>query len=139
MAQATTSITLHIGTSGAVAADINTKIGEITSIDTFDGANTIIDVSNLDDNYRKRITALRDYGNINIQLHFADEDGQNELIAAKSDGVARAFKLTYPASVNDVYTFEGLVSTFSQSAAVDGVIMGTAQVSITGNISRTDN
>lgn len=105
----------------------------ITAFTGMDGEAADIDITCLSSTAKEFRQGLQDYGNFSIDLMRDPNDpGQIELEEAKAAQETRVFVLTLTSG--DVATFSGYVKSLTTEGAVDGVVTGTANIKITGNV-----
>lgn len=130
--QDTTGKTITAG-SGTATPVTWTAIGELKSFSGFDGAASEIDITNLDSDAKEFRLGLQDFGSFKVELNVYNSDpGQAACTAAKAAGTVKDFRLTLPN--DDVATFSALVKSMPVSGGVDGVISGSMDLRITGDV-----
>lgn len=78
---------------------------------------------------------LEDNGEISLQLLRDNDDvGQAALLTARDAQTTNEMIITLPTSTLNVATFQGYVKSISSDGAIDGDIVGTAIVRITGSV-----
>ena len=121
-------------TSGGTATPVAyTEIGEAKTWSGLDGQANEIDVTHIRSTAKEYRLGLQDFGNFQIELNkiFSDA-GQAAAIAAKAAGTVKSIKLTYP--TGNTQTFDALIKAFPISGGVDGVLTGTLQLRVTGEV-----
>ena len=124
-------------TSGGTATPATyTAIANVKTVsDVQSGSASEIDVTNLASTAKEYRLGLVDNGSISMGIHLSFADaGQAALQARLLDGVAVNMKVILPSGTTPTASFSALVKKFSKSAAVDGVVEGTADIRINGAI-----
>jgi hypothetical protein len=113
-----------------------TAISEIKSFTGPGGSAAVIDVTDLSSTGKEKRMGIMDEGQLTFTLHYIPTD--TEHMALRAARVSRAetqFQLVFtddsPATTWD---FNGFVTNFSVSGAVDGVIEANVTIEITGVI-----
>ncbi|MBK8688965.1 MAG: phage tail protein [Betaproteobacteria bacterium] len=124
-------------TSGGTATPVTyTAIANIKSISDFEsGSASEIDVTNLASTAKEKRLGLVDNGGFSLGIHHSNADaGQAAMQARRLDGAAVNMKIILPSGTTPTASFSALVKKFSKNAAVDGVVEGTADVTVNGAI-----
>ncbi|MDQ5942492.1 MAG: hypothetical protein QG572_1307 [Pseudomonadota bacterium] len=124
-------------TSGGTATPVTyTAIGNIKTIGDFEsGSASEIDVTNLASTAKEKRLGLVDNGGFSLGIHHSNADaGQAAMQARRLDGAAVNMKIILPSGTTPTASFSALVKKFSKNAAVDGVVEGTADVTVNGAI-----
>lgn len=128
----TQNTTISIDDSGGTPVTIN---GVISISGIGSGSATEIEVTTLASTAKEYRQGLRDFGSISIELIRNQDDlGQKEMFDAMGLQATREFIITLPTSTANVGTFQGFVQSISTDVSADGVVTGTAQVRITGEV-----
>jgi hypothetical protein len=102
------------------------------------GAATVIDTTTLCSTAKEKRMGLRDEGTLSVVLNFVPSDeGHEALRAARASRALTPFRLTFTDTPATVWTFNGYVTTFSVSGAVDGVVEANVDIEITGAITES--
>lgn len=122
-------------TSGGTATPVAyTQVKDIKSVRFAPGGRTEIDVTNLDSTAKEKRLGLKDNGTMSGDLNVDLTDaGQNACRASEGSDDVKTFRMTLPSSAGTA-TFNGQVKQMSWEGAVDGVHMGTYEITITGDI-----
>lgn len=113
-------------------------IGEVVSIDGPGGNADVIDVSDLESDYREKRIGLLDEGQVTIEFKYdPDDTGQEAARAARNTREVSTFRITCPDSPATTFTFQAYVSGFPLNFAVSDVIRGTMTLEITGGVTRS--
>ena len=124
-------------TSGGTATPVTyTAIANVKSISDFEsGSASEIDVTNFASTAKEKRLGLVDNGGFSLAIHHSNADaGQAALQARRLDGAAVNMKVILPSGTTPNASFSALVKKFSKNAAVDGVVEGTADITINGAI-----
>lgn len=135
VAEDTTGMTITASSNTATAATY-TAIGNIKSITDFEsGSASEIDVTNLASTAKEKRLGLVDNGGFSLAIHHSNADGgQAALQARRLDGAAVNMKVILPSGTTPTAAFSALVKKFSKNASVDGVVEGTADITVNGAI-----
>ncbi len=124
-----------IKSQGSTLSIDATVIANVISYDGFDGAAQEIDITNLSSTAKEYETGLVDNGNFGFEINVDDSDaGQTALTAAKNSGSTNEYVLTLAGG--ETRTFDALVLSLSESAGVDDVVKGSAQLKISGSVTK---
>lgn len=118
------------GTTFTIGAVV---IGNVISYSGFDGQIQEIDITNLASTAKEFEVGLDDYGTFGFEVNVDDTDvGQAAISAAKVAGSTDEYIIT----LNDgkKRTFDGLVTSFSESVGVDDVVKGSITLRVTGPV-----
>lgn len=131
----TTGKTITVG-SGTATPNTYTAIANIKSLSEFEsGSASEIDVTNLSSTAKEKRLGLVDNGGFSLAIHHTNADaGQAALQARRIDGAAVNMKVILPSGTTPTASFSGLIKKFSKNASVDGVVEGSADVTINGAI-----
>ncbi|WP_035061035.1 ubiquitin-activating E1 FCCH domain-containing protein [Andreprevotia chitinilytica] len=121
-------------TNGGTATPVAfSEVGEVTDFDGFDGQASEEDVSTLASEAVEKRLGLVDYGGLSISLKFVKSDvGQAALRAAQATREVLDFMIEL--SNGDVASFSALVKQFSIGGAVNKVLTGKVQLTISGPV-----
>ncbi len=112
-------------------------IAEITNLGMPSMKADSIDITSedSDDSFREFLAGLRDGGEISIEFNFipGDTTGQIAMAADFAAGATKTATIALPAAAATAWTFNGFLTAFSMSGAMDGKLMGAATIKITGN------
>jgi predicted secreted protein len=124
---------LQLGSGSPVSY---TKIPEINSFSGPGGSVSVIDVTDLSSAAKEKLAGLNDNGQLSFELNFIPSDAQHiALRAAKEAGTTQNFKLVF---VDDTeWTFTAVVTGFSVSGAIDGVVKASVTLEISGEITES--
>ena len=138
---ATNTITLHgvdstgytTWTSGGIAAKGTfSNFCELTGFDRSGGASADIPVSTICSDAEESEVGLRNYGNLKLDYNFASTVVQTAFDAAQTAGTPLLIKRVLPKSAGAT-VWTGLVLETSESAQVNEVWKGTANIKLTGS------
>ncbi|MBS1170022.1 MAG: hypothetical protein H6R01_940 [Burkholderiaceae bacterium] len=109
------------------------EIGGVKSWSGFDGESSDIDVTNLKSTAKESRTGLQDFGKLALtgQIIYGDV-GQSRCRALRASAAVGNMKVTY--SDGTVATFSVNVKSVPESGGVDGVVEGSINFKITGNV-----
>lgn len=110
------------------------QVGEVKTINREGADRPDIDVSHLESTRREYRQGLPDSGSFTIEMNWiASNTGQIRLQTAEGEDSPSEFKVTYPNSKTSY--FQGFVKSVNgPNAAVDGTLMLTANIRITGAV-----
>ena len=140
-AVATNTITLHgvdstnytTWTSGGIAAKGTfSNFCELTGFDRSGGASADIPVSTICSDAEESEVGLRNYGNLKLDYNFANTVVQTAFDTAQTAGTPLMVKRVLPKSAGAT-VWTGLVLETSESAQVNEVWKGTANIKLTGS------
>ena len=115
-----------------------TDIAELKDLTFRTGSAAVIDVTDLASAAKQKRMGLQDEGQCTFTLNFIPGNQTHaELLEAKSDRAARAFRVTMTDAGPTLYYFDGFVLSVPIAAAVDGVITSAVVVEITGLVGTT--
>lgn len=110
-----------------------TAVGEVTSFSGLDGQASEIEVSHLGSVAKEFLKGLKDNGSFTIEVNFLSADtGQDLLRTAQSNRDLHYFRLTL--SDNTFLTFAGYVLSAPIDGGVDGAVLGSFTIRITGDV-----
>lgn len=127
MAVAAMGTKLKVGSSGYV--------GELTDIGGLDISADTIETTSLDSNgWRTFIGGVKDAGEVSLSGYFNpdDTDGQKALYDALGSGASTAFKIEFPISLGAEWSFNGIVTKFTTSSAMEDSITFEATIKVSG-------
>lgn len=127
MAVAAMGTKIKIGSSGYVA--------ELTDIGGLDISADTIETTTLDSNgWRTYIGGVRDAGEVSLSGYFDpdDTDGQKALYDALGTGAVSAFKIEFPTTLGAEWAFNGIVTKFTTSSAMEDSITFEATIKVSG-------
>ncbi len=111
---------------------VNGVVG-ITGIGS--GSATEHDVTTLASTAKEFKPGLRDFGSISVDLVRNQDDlGQLELFNGLANQSTFTVVITLPTSTANVATCQGFVKNITTDVAADGVVMGKAEIRITGAV-----
>lgn len=110
-------------------------VGGLTSIGGVEISSETTDVTALDNTtgYKDFLGGFKDGGEVPLEgyLDGADE-GQNAMYAAMEDQEAHQFSIVFPEAIGKTWTFNGVVTKFATSVALNDGIKYSASVKVTG-------
>lgn len=112
------------------------SIAELSSISGLSLSAETIDTTALDSTggYKTFIRGMKDAGEVSISGNFnpGDTNGQYAVYDAFEDGEVLNLSILFPASLGAEWTFSGIVTAFSTSAELDGVVSFEATIKVSG-------
>ena len=137
-----TLVAMSSGATVSVEGHLFTPIGEITGFSGPAGSAAIIDVTNLASTAKEKMVAIRDEGNItlDINLNTSADQYQVALIADRASRTKRVFDIklndtsTVAGSQPSALYFDGYVTGFSISGSVDNAVKGNIVIELTSAI-----
>lgn len=110
------------------------QIGECKQVNRDGADRPDIDVSHLESTSREYRLGLQDAGSVTLEMNWISTDvGQLRLIAAAGEDEPSEMKAEYPNGKTSY--FQGLVKSVNgPNAAVDGTLMLTATIRISGSV-----
>lgn len=131
---------LKIGDGGG--SEVFTTIAGVTSMSGPGITQEALDGTAHDstDGYRERVGGLLDVGSLTLEIAYdpvedTHDDGGTGLLATLTGGTVRNFQLVFSDAGTTTWSFAGIVTQFSPSAPVDGLL--TASITIEGSGSPT--
>lgn len=127
--------TFYIGAEGGPGSPTTYRqIGECKQVNRDGADRPDIDVSHLESTAREYRLGLGDSGSVTLEMNWIYGDvGQVRLQAAALESTASEFKASYPNG--KVSYFQGFVKSVNgPNAAVDGTLMLTANIRISGAV-----
>lgn len=112
-----------------------TAIGSVSSIGGAELSSETTDVTAMDNTsgYREHLGGFKDGGEVPIEGFLDGEDsGQDAMYAAFEDQELHDFTIDFPAAIGKSWTFKGIVTKFSTSAAVGDAIKFSSAIKISG-------
>lgn len=124
------TLTAANGTATPVAF---TQIKELKTFSGFDGQASEIDVTNLDSTAKEFRLGLVDEGGFSFEMNQVNTDaGQTALRASREAGSLKQYVLTLPNA--ETATFSAYAKGIPTSGGVDGVVMSSVAMRITGSV-----
>lgn len=118
--------------------EVFTEIESVTDFNGFTGGRPLIDVTTLASTGREFVTGIPDYGNLDFNIIYdGDETTHTDLYALFQNGESNTFRLVFPDSPEEIYTFTGFVLNFQFSGPLDEVVRAAVTIKVTGT--PTDN
>jgi hypothetical protein len=120
-------------TSGGTATEQTmTEIGQVTSIEGFNGQSSEIDTTHLRSTAKEYLLGLQDFGTVTLNVLLASGDtGQAKLRSLKAAATIGTFSLTL--SDGTIAAFRGFVQSFSFGGVTpDGAVTGSVQIRVSG-------
>jgi Lambda phage tail tube protein, TTP len=111
-------------------------IANVTDV-TLPLAATTVDVTNVGDTWRRRITTLLDMGKITCKIFWMMTDPSHENVAGGLryifvNRILAAFQFVYPDGLDSTDAFDAYVSGFNITGKVGGVFEATVEFSNSG-------
>lgn len=121
-------------TSGGMATALEfTNIGEVVSWDGPNGSANTINATHLLSTKKEKLMGLPDEGQFSLSLNCVNSDaGQKACRASRDARARRDFRVSYKDGT--VQTFNGFVSSFATSGAVDGKVDASMTIEIDGEV-----
>ncbi len=120
---------------GAGSPPAYTSIAEINSFSGPGGSVSVIDVTDLSSTAKEKIAGLNDNGQLTMECNFVPSNTQQAALrTAKENGTVVGMQLVFTDTGSTTWTFSAIVTGFSISGAVDGVVKGSITLDITGDI-----
>lgn len=131
-------VTLSIDTSTTSTATY-TPLINLKDFSFRTGSATVIDTTDLSSTAKEKRMGLQDEGQCTFTLQINPKNsGHAELLEAKSDRVARKFRIVLTdVSTPTTYYFLGYVLSVPMNGSVDGVLESSVTVEITGSVDTT--
>lgn len=110
-----------------------TAIGGLTSIGGIEISADTVDVTALDSEggYREFLAGFKDAGDVSLEGYLDDEDaGQAASYTALESGEVQKCEIAFPNGSK--WTFDGIVTGFSTSAALEDAVSFSATVKVSG-------
>lgn len=125
-------------TSGGTATPVTySVVGEVTDWDGPGGAAAVFDVTHLTSTAKEKMTGLMDEGQITLTMNYVPTDtGQLAVTAARITRAATNCKLVFP-DLTTTQAFSARVVEFSSSGGLDGKIVGSITLEISGQVTLT--
>jgi hypothetical protein len=110
-------------------------IPEIKQISGPSGSASVIDVSDVGSGAREKRMGLPDEGQLQLTLNYiADNEIHSGMRAARVARTLEQFRITWTDDTATQFTFDGYISGFAPSAAVDGTVEAQVTIEISGAI-----
>ena len=136
---------LSQGTKLSISTDGTTwtEVGCVTSYSLERSERNTIETTCLNSSEKTFAMGLKDPGSLNFDLEYEQEGaGQGMLEDSYNSDVAYHFQIEYnngeTGGTNGNKTFEGFVSSISESGSVDDLLTESVTVQITGEVVNTD-
>lgn len=124
-----------IGTVLSVGV-VPVAVAELTSITGLELSAETIDSTTLDSSggYRTHVAGFKDAGEVSMEgyLNAAVGKGQSELKTLFDSGAEDEFKIVFPVASKTTWAFDGIVTGFSTSVDLEGLITFSATIKVTG-------
>lgn len=127
-----TSAYTTYGSGGTATAHTMTEIGQVTSVEGFNGQSTEIDSTHLRSTAKEFMIGLQDFGTVTLGVTLYQGDaGQAKLRSLKATAAIGTFSITL--SDGYIAAFRGFVQSFSFGGVTpDGVVTGQVQIRVSG-------
>lgn len=113
-------------------------IAEINSFSGPGGNVSVIDVTDLASLAKEKVAGMNDNGQLSFECNFLPGDTEHSALReAKENGTTINVKLIFTDSNETEWTFQAIVTGFSVSGAIDGVVKGAVTLEITGEITES--
>lgn len=129
-----------MASSAVVAQGVTFKregvvIPEIKSWSGPSGTSNVQDVTTLQSTAKEKRTGLKDEGQITLNINYVPDNAVHAALRADWSGsLIKSFTITFTDPSTTTWTFDAMVTGFSTSGSVDGVIEGTVTLDISGAI-----
>lgn len=110
-------------------------VGGLTSIGGVEISAETSDVTTLDNTtgYKEYVGGFKDGGEVSLEGFLDGADaGQDAMYKAIDDQVAHKFSLVFPEAIGKTWSFNGLVTKFATSVALNDGIKFSASVKVSG-------
>ncbi len=115
-----------------------TKIAEINSFNGPGGNVSVIDVTDLSSDAKEKLAGLNDNGQLSFECNLVPTNTQHAALReAKENGTTISAKIIFTDTGTTEWTFNAIVTGFSVSGAVDGVVKASVTLEISGEITET--
>lgn len=122
------------GTAGTAGLCVLAEVANVKDVSGFDGSAGEIDVTHMRSAAKEFRQGLQDWGSFSLTLDVDLADpGQMALRAAKAKGTTKVMRWRLPNG--KVRAFSAFVKKFGEQAGVDGVVKGSVDLRITGDVS----
>ena len=122
----------QLGTGSPLAY---TTIAEIVSFNGPGGSVSVIDVTDLASSAKEKIAGMNDNGQLSFECNFIPTNTQQAALkTAKEAGTQVKVKLVFTDTGTTEWTFDAIVTGFSITGAVDGVVKASVTLEISGSI-----
>lgn len=111
------------------------KVGALSSITGVEVSSDTTEVTALDntDGYKEYLGGFKDGGEVPVEGFMDGKDaGQEKMYAALEDQEIHDFSIDFPAAIGKSWTFKGIVTKFSTSAAVGDSIKFSGAIKVSG-------
>lgn len=123
---------LKLGTGSPL---VYTAIAEINSFSGPGGSVSVIDVTDLASSAKEKIAGMNDNGQLSFECNFIPSNAQHlALRTAKENGTQVKIQLVFTDTEETTWSFDAIVTGFSISGAIDGVLKGSVSLEISGDI-----
>jgi predicted secreted protein len=113
-------------------------IAEINSFGGPGGSVSVIDVTDLSSSAKEKIAGMNDNGQLSFECNFVPSNTQHAALReAKENGTTISVKLIFTDTGATEWTFNAIVTGFSISGAVDGVVKASVTLEISGEITES--
>lgn len=127
-----------LGTVLAMSSEVGSPqafvtLGNIQDFNKADAGRNIINTPNLASAAMTKMAGLLDEGDFNFTINWDPADSSHQaVIAARADGLAREFRVTFTDSGAAALHFNGIVKSFPINAPFDDKVTVNVGVAITG-------
>lgn len=111
------------------------KVGSVSSITGVEISAETTDVTAMDNEtgYRDYLGGFKDGGEVPVEGFLdGDDEGQGAMYAALEDQEVHQFAINFPAAIGKSWTFNGVVTKFATSAAVQDAVKFSASIKVSG-------
>lgn len=123
---------------GVIFKREGTTIPEIKSWSGPGGTANIQDVTTLQSTAKEKRTGLKDEGQLTLNINYVPDNAVHAALRADwSASAIRNFTIIFTDTATTQWDFTAMVTGFSSSGSVDGVIEGTVTLDISGSITES--
>jgi hypothetical protein len=124
---------IYVGDSGSPEAFA--AIPEVKSIGGPDGQAALRDVTDLDSSAKEFEPGLKDEGNVTLSIQYIPQNAvHTTLRSAFSNRTLKSFKIEFTDAGVTQWEFDGYVTGFAVSAAIDETLMASVTIKVTGAV-----
>jgi predicted secreted protein len=115
-----------------------TTIAEINSFSGPGGSVSVIDVTDLSSSAKEKVAGLNDNGQLSFECNLVPSNTQHAALReAKENSSTISVKIVFTDTGATEWTFNAMVTGFSVSGAVDGVVKASITLEISGDITES--
>jgi predicted secreted protein len=135
---AVAAINTFLKRGNAASPEVFSTVAQVRSIVGPGISGNVVDITthSAADPWRTKIVTLLDAGDVSFDISFipteASHSSTTGLLADFKARTLRNWQLVFPDSVSTTWLFSGYVTKFSNSEPVDGVLLASIVITITG-------